>query len=269
MILNQSHFDTKKSGIYLISSPSSPEKIYVGSTKCFYVRFSNHRCHLRKGIHKNIHLQNQFNKFNDLQFTILAECDESNILELEQLILDEYSSFKEVFNINKSCDRSRLGMKLSAESRLKISINRKGYPAHNKGKKASPELRKKLSIAHTGLPSPMKGIPRTEAHKIAVKKGMSNLTAEQNAERYKKITEGRVKTWAKITHEIVKRRLLNKPQCIYVIQCDLQGNEIKVHHGVKYAAEELGINKNRISGCLKGRYKNGGGYLWKYMPPDR
>ena len=55
--------------------------------------------------------------------------------------------------------RSHLGKKLSIETRLKISLARKGKPGANKGKKFSAEIRKKLSLAHLGrIPSNRKAV---------------------------------------------------------------------------------------------------------------
>ena len=45
------------SGVYAIVNTLNGKK-YVGSTKCFKERFAEHRSQLRKGNHKNVHLQN-------------------------------------------------------------------------------------------------------------------------------------------------------------------------------------------------------------------
>jgi len=47
-------------------------------------------------------------------------------------------------------------------------------------------------------------------------------------------------------------------------QFDMNGNFIKTYHSIKYASEENNIGRDSIYGCCIGKYKQGGGYKWKY-----
>lgn len=49
-----------------------------------------------------------------------------------------------------------------------------------------------------------------------------------------------------------------------IVQCDLDGNEIKTWKGVVVAATELNLSQSHISSCLSGRGKTAGGYTWRY-----
>ena len=49
-----------------------------------------------------------------------------------------------------------------------------------------------------------------------------------------------------------------------IVQCDLDGNEIKTWKGVVAAATELNLSQSHISSCLSGRGKTAGGYTWRY-----
>jgi group I intron endonuclease len=192
-------------------------------------------------------------------------CDQHKLLELEQLILDEYSSFKEVFNVNKSCDSSRLGIKHTDETRAKISARRKGKPnLAARGRKRTPEQIENLRLAHLGKPSPIKGRIRPESDKIAIREALAKMPKEKKEAQVSVMAKKVKKYWEDNKEKHIQSRLKNKFQCKWIIQMDLEGNEIDRHHGVKYAADKLGINKNRISGCLKGRFKSSGMFTWKY-----
>ena len=138
----------------------------------------NHKSLLKRNVHTNTHLQNHFNKHNDLNCSIVTLCDTHNLLELEQFILDEYSGIRNLFNINKQCERSREGRRHTEETREKISNSLRGNKCHS-GVKASDELRLKLSIAHTGIPSKLKGRPRTLAEKETLKKSYANISTDK------------------------------------------------------------------------------------------
>lgn len=48
-----------------------------------------------------------------------------------------------------------------------------------------------------------------------------------------------------------------------VLQFDLQGNFIKEWESITKASQTLQINIAGIGGCLQGRYKTSGGFIWK------
>lgn len=54
------------------------------------------------------------------------------------------------------------------------------------------------------------------------------------------------------------------PTAIPVLQYDLQGNLIKEWDCMADAQRELGIWKENISACCKGKYKTAGGFKWSY-----
>lgn len=253
-----------ESGVYKIITDVDFNKVYVGSAVNLKKRFFNHLSDLKRGVHKNTHLQNHFNKHGDLSFRLVGLSGVASLLELEQLVLDEYSVIKEVFNVNKSCDRSRLGLKHTEGSKKKMSDKLKGRVGTRLGVKYDDELRKKLSIAHTGLPSPIKGIKRTPEHRAAIKAGLDKRSDAEKRLQGERRSPKMKKYWALNKKAHIENRLKNKPQCKWVVQCDVDGNDIKEFHGVKFAASELGINKNGISQCLKGNRKTAGGFKWRY-----
>jgi group I intron endonuclease len=82
-------------------------KVYIGSTRNFDERFSNHLIELRINNHGNKHLQNSFNKYGEENFIfkIVKVLNTDNDIErtsLEQKFINEYlDKWNECFNIAK------------------------------------------------------------------------------------------------------------------------------------------------------------------------
>ncbi len=87
-----------------------------------------------------------------------------------------------------------------------------------------------------------------------------NFNKPVSKERIKKYIETR-KSNIDVTRQsyINMQRKRMKP----VIQYDLAGKELKEFESVAKASKELKINKAQISGCLQGRNKTAGKFIWK------
>lgn len=84
----------------------------------------------------------------------------------------------------------------------------------------------------------------------------------------------------KLTSEITRKKLsialsgksltdehkakIGKSKWKPVDQFDINGNYIKTYDSIKQAAVETNVNRDSIYGCCIGKYKQGGGYKWKY-----
>jgi group I intron endonuclease len=114
----------KISGIYKIESKIKPDRVYIGSSISIGKRWNLHSEHLRKNIHHSKKLQRHFNKYgeSDLIFSILLGCEKEDLLKIEQYFIDSYNPY---FN-NCQLAYSRLGQKLSQETKNKISKSNKG-----------------------------------------------------------------------------------------------------------------------------------------------
>ena len=85
-------------GVYMIKN-SINGKSYIGSSISLYKRLSEHFEKLRKGIHKNPHLQSSYLKYGDVfNFEILKICKPEEVFQTEQYYLD---AIKPEYNINK------------------------------------------------------------------------------------------------------------------------------------------------------------------------
>ena len=61
----------------------------------------------------------------------------------------------------------------------------------------------------------------------------------------------------------------NNPRALKVIQCDKQGNIIKIWDYIKQASLELKIKDSNISECCKGKRKSAGGFIWRYYKEEK
>lgn len=95
--------DILTTGIYKITNIKN-NKFYIGSTsESFLKRWNHHINSLRRGTHKNAHLQNAFNKYgeNSFKFEILETCSKDLCLIREQVYLDTCTQ-ENSYNINPS-----------------------------------------------------------------------------------------------------------------------------------------------------------------------
>ena len=167
---------SKKSGIYKITINN---KGYVGFSKDLERRCQEHEAKLRKRKHCNTVLQNAFNKYNEMKWEIIEECENEKTLlqEREKYWIKELGTFpisngkgynlteggdggdtmsnhprkKELGEANSERMKERhaitphpmLGKTHTEESRKKISES-------NKGREVSEETRRKMSESNMG-----------------------------------------------------------------------------------------------------------------------
>lgn len=125
------------SGVYLIINLSN-SKYYIGSAKNLRHRMRNHFNDLKKGIHKNIHLQRAFNKNPNAFIMVMIEKvnDPENLTPTEQKWMIDLNVHEKTvcYNILNEAN-SLLGFKHSDETKRKISelqIGKKLTKEHKK-----------------------------------------------------------------------------------------------------------------------------------------
>jgi len=155
---------------------------YIGSAQSFARREWQHRYALKRGDHKNPHMQASWNKCGEeaFVFEVLEEVpDGTDALVAENRYLHVHVGQANCFNVNRDALLSRLGQTMSDESKAKLSKSRKGKAGgedhYRYGQTVSDEIRKKISRTQKGRPSPMKGRKMSEHGRAnvaaAVKRG--------------------------------------------------------------------------------------------------
>ncbi|MCP4315742.1 MAG: hypothetical protein GY789_06910 [Hyphomicrobiales bacterium] len=160
-------------------------QMYIGSSMNIEGRFSAHKSFLRYGTHRNGEMQRLYDDGYHITHEVLLECEEEDLLILEQASLDRH---KPSLNANLIAKRPSLqqraaisqakkGSTHSPESRARVSASNTGkrhspeacakIGAANRGRKHTPETRAKMSAAATGR---MKS-PETRAKISAASKG--------------------------------------------------------------------------------------------------
>ena len=104
--------ETNVSGVYCIFFASFRNKRYIGSSKNMRARLMSHLNKMKKGTHKNRHLQGLYKSWpNEARFYIVQECDEKEARRLEQVIIDFspknslYNQDAQVYNYSKKRKR--------------------------------------------------------------------------------------------------------------------------------------------------------------------
>jgi group I intron endonuclease len=115
-------------GIYVLINKLN-QKFYVGSSQNIGKRKNKHYNELRKGTHKNIHLQNAWNTYGEqnFEFNVIENVDDKNMLiEREQYYIDQYDSSNPMYGYN-ICPKaySSLGYKHNGETIKRMCIQRK------------------------------------------------------------------------------------------------------------------------------------------------
>jgi group I intron endonuclease len=147
---------TKISGIYKILNKANG-KYYVGSSIDLNKRWSSHKKSLIRNKHPNIHLQRAWNKYgmDNFEFGILEYVNENDLLKHEQKYLEDEDENR--YNICRTAGNT-LGIKASSETRLKMSLQRRGVKrcpcSEERKRKQSKTLKERYK---NGLEHPLKG----------------------------------------------------------------------------------------------------------------
>ena len=108
----------KTSGIYRISI--GPNKFYYGSAVNLYKRRLRHLESLKYKKHHNDFMQKAWDKYGELVFEVVEQCEKEELLNREQFYLDKWFSDKDNMNICPMAGSS-LGYKHTPEAIKKMS----------------------------------------------------------------------------------------------------------------------------------------------------
>ena len=136
----------------------------------------------------------------------------------------------------------------------------KGYNATTGGEhyEHTPEVRARLSEAHKGLRYNI-GVPFTEERKRHLSEHHADVSGPNNPNYGKKKSAEEIAR--RNAHRVYARGSAN-PTARPILQFDKSGKFIKRWGSIAEAAEVY--CRTSIKDCLRGKYKVGSGYIWKY-----
>lgn len=149
-------YSAKIRGLYVIQDMTAG-KVYLGSSVELPKRLYAHQNALIRGKHSNHRLQRAFNNGHDLRVHPIPVSDGSNVLQLEQVLIDEFIDQGLLYNIAKDTCAPTLGYKHSEETRAKMSSTRKGRqhsPEHIEKIRAPNAARNGRSVMINGVDYP-------------------------------------------------------------------------------------------------------------------
>ena len=114
-------------GVYRIVNKLN-NKMYIGSSRNIGSRWYSHINMLNGNKHHSKGLQNDWNEINNcdmFEFKIVQECEEKDLLKIEQHYIDEYDSFNNGYNSTKSyTGKSESGIEGKIQIPLKFDVRK-------------------------------------------------------------------------------------------------------------------------------------------------
>lgn len=216
--------DSNKSGVYQIRNIING-KVYIGSTKCFKVRASQHESALKKGYHGNKHLLASWNKYGSENFVFeIVEIIEESIdliREKEQAYINSFlSDWSQCYNLDKKTNRcqttwsknpdvtirkKRVNMikKWATDTAYRERMSGQNSPSY--GKSLSPEQKEKLLNVLRG-----NKWNQNRIHSQETKTKMSLAQMKRGIPEAMRVAQKKALTGRKQTPEHVESRVKNR-----------------------------------------------------------
>ena len=137
-----------KSGVYIITSISE-NKHYIGQSVDWKERLFSHKSALKYNYHRNLHLQNAYNKYgkNNFIFEILEETEEKFLFSLENYWCNLLNVHNSKYGYNIQFTGSEGCSRMSQETKNKISSQHVGKPKSTITKNRISESRKGIKFS--------------------------------------------------------------------------------------------------------------------------
>jgi group I intron endonuclease len=253
-------------GIYVLRCAPNGS-FYIGSSIDMRSRVYNHISELKRKVHTNKRLQNNFNKYGEHQFSVdvLERCAYRDVLVVEQAWLDIYVSDKRSMNVATIAARPPTFAELPPHIR---EAKREKHRESGKGRKPSLKLIAVMTN-RTGDRNPCFGTSWEDERR---KKFSERMTGERNpgygkrgkeSPHYgiKRSEETRQKMsannhWAKTgnVHPMARRCARN----------DAHGGRLEFASANK-AAREMGVSLSTVCRWIGGKRRPADGSKWEYV----
>lgn len=250
------------SGVYKITCTVN-NKIYVGSAKNLYSRFSRHRSNLNTNKHHNVFLQRAVNKYGKDVFEIeILEFIENPeyLLQREQYYIDTLKVYDHNIGFNIAIQAgSKLGIPTSDETKSKISNSLKGRKHTEETKLKISESHKNKIMSEEHYQKWQKGLAKyLETHDHPMKgKAKSQETIDKwrkSRENYKVSDETKAKMSVKQKGSNNPSSKLNDNKVIAILEL----YKLKTHT-VQQIADLFQVTKSTIENIIYNQ-------TWKHIP---
>lgn len=256
----------KYPGIYLIINLYN-NKFYVGSSKNLWERKLRHFRDLKNNKHKNIHLQNSYNKYGKEYFImVMIEKidDKKDLISREQYWIDTLNACnKEIaYNICSKAE-NKLGHKHSEETKKKMSKSMTGIKRTDEGKH-NMSLSKSKPIIQCTIDGEY--IQEWESANYVAKQLNYIQTAISSCCLHKYQYAYNSLWFFKSEYEQKDFNVINFIPKIgrKINQYTLDGEFIKIWDTYKDIRQNYKINQTHIIECCEGKAKTCKGFIWKY-----
>lgn len=240
---------SKISGIYKIVNPKG--KVYIGQSVDLYRRLKHY--FEPKAAKNQVILKNSFEKYgvNNHIFSIIEECDVKELNEKERFWQEFYLETSLNCRLTKSLDKSGYCSDIT-KNNISNSLKLSG--------KSYQHLKKKV------YQYDLEGnfIREWDSGREAARElGISNTSISYAArnKNYSKSTNGFLWSY----DNLIKHKGSFGQNTIPILQCDLNGNNLKKWTSISLAAKELNLFKSGIIKCCKNKQKQCGGFTFKYI----
>lgn len=282
------------SGIYTITNKTN-DKIYVGFTNNFISRKQTHFANLRSNKHDNAYLQNAWNKYGEkaFEFEILEECEEQYLASQEHYWATVLNVNNRRYGYNRRFTHPYGKSNHSKETRLKISNSKIGKERIGRtwiGKKHSEESKLKMSLSKKGIKVNRKALKNRHIKCLKcvlkdgfIPKSFVKRPFRHSEETIKKISERSNQEDNRLRiREIQRKSVLSKTGTHLSKEQKVKANTTRYGNRiieiysfqskeliyscnlVKEAIDFTGLKRSNINNNLCGLNKRAGNYTFKY-----
>lgn len=231
-------------------------KCYIGVTS----RKPEMRWQNGKGYRHNEYFDNAIKKYGwkNIEHKIIkTKLTKEEAEQMERDLIAQFKSNDRDHGYNITSGGEEVG-KHSEESKRKMSEHTKGQVSPRKGVHLSEETKAKLSASHKGLRYNI-GVPFTEERKQHLRKPHPTMKGEGNPNYGKRWTPEQLAV--RQAHRVYAVGGEN-PTAKKIVQCLPDGTVVKVWGSISEATKIY--CRTSVKNCLRGKYKQHKGYVWKY-----
>ena len=238
-------------GIYKIKNIIN-NKIYIGQSIRIEKRWIDHKKTLRSNSHRNVYLQNAWNKYGEDNFIheIIEECDVSELNDKEIYWINYYNSTNPLYGYNLD-GGGNCNKEVSDITKKKLSISNSG---NNNSQSHSVVCLETKEIFST---------IREANDKYNISKGAISSCCRNKRKIAKGLHWMYYEDYLGSSDEYIMKLINNNPisHCIKVM--NITTNDI--YSSIQEASDITGICRNQISKCCRGIGNTAGGCKWKYI----